>query len=353
MKICRKLIAIIMVAALAICAVSAFAEAEPDYPEVPQGYDGYVTITVESMTLGWGYIVEPTLVPMHEGENVAEVTARMFESLGIEYIAGEMENFYLTDVACENIVNGVEPNVPDYIMEQLAIYPAWSEEQFGFACGEWTGIENGNGMLGSYDYSDGLAGWMIAEDDAALPVGAADYTAQAGHVYRWAFSVYGYGMDIGWSDGWGMFPPFDNPAEGVCHADADELYALIMASPAYAQQVAVGGCAYEEFSAMQAALHNLASSQAEIDNAVAALLNALDDGAVEPPVEPTDDPIEPTDTPVEPTNGPVEPTDEPVETTAEPTPAPAPTTGGVTFIGIGIAALISGTGIALFRRKDN
>lgn len=277
MKNCTKLIALIMIAALTVCSVTAVAQVEPAYPEVPSGYDGYVTVSVSADTIGWGYIIPPTLVPVHDGESVAEATVRLFEALGVSYEAGTPDSFYLTDVACENCVNGVETSVPDYLMEQIQLYPAWAEENFGFAYGEWTGTESGNGMLGADDFSD-FAGWMIAEDDIALPTTASDYSAQSGHVYQWAFSVYGWGMDLGWSDGWGSFPVFDNPAEGVNRAPAEETYALIIADEALASQVSVGGEAYDEFVNLVSALTDLSSTQDDINSSLDALLNSLDNG---------------------------------------------------------------------------
>ena len=51
MKNCKKLIAIIVIAALAICSAASIVLAEPAYPEVPSGYDGYVTVSVSADTI--------------------------------------------------------------------------------------------------------------------------------------------------------------------------------------------------------------------------------------------------------------------------------------------------------------
>ncbi|MBR3297820.1 MAG: hypothetical protein IKI64_01310 [Clostridia bacterium] len=73
----------------------------------------------------------------------------------------------------------------------------------------------------------------------------------------------------------------------------------------------------------------------------------------EPPVEPTEPPVEPTEPPVEPTEPPVEPTEPPVEPTPEPTTPPTPPTGTIALVGVGIAALVAGAGLILFRRKED
>ncbi|MCH5278202.1 MAG: dockerin type I repeat-containing protein [Christensenellaceae bacterium] len=274
MKLCKKLIAAMLIAAMLLVSVSGLAEIES--PEVPDGYDGFVTVTVEAFTIGWGYIVEPTLVPYHEGETVAQVTDRLFTTLGIEYIGGTPdETFYLTGVSCPQVTNGIQPAVPEYLMEQLELYPEWAEENLGWSMGGWNGAENGNGMLGEYDFSD-LAGWMFAEQDVPANMGAGAVPVQENRTYRWMLTIYGYGMDIGMSDGWGMFPDFDNPAMGVLRSDASELYALIMADERLSGMVSEGGAAFNEFAAFVDAMENLASSQEEIDEAMNALLAAIE-----------------------------------------------------------------------------
>lgn len=279
MKNCKKLIAILMVAALMLSCVVSMAQVVPTYPEVPDGYDGFVTISVSAATIGWGYLVTPMLVPVHNGESVAQATVRLFDTLSIGYIAGSMENFYLSNISCQNCLDGVAPNVPDYLMEQLELYPGWAEENFGYSYGEWTGIENGNGMLGEGDFSD-FAGWMIAEDNISLPVGAGSYSVQVGCSYQWGFTVYGWGMDLGWSNGWGSFPVFDNPAEGVNRSEAEKAVAMILADETLSSKVDEGGVAHTEFVNLESTLENIASSQEQIDDCLTQLLNALEDNTL-------------------------------------------------------------------------
>lgn len=271
MKVCKKLIAAILVAAMLLMSVSAFAEVVPEYPEVPDGYDGYATMSVEAFTLGWGYIVEPTLVPYVEGESVAIITDRLLNSLGIEYEGGSLgSGFYFSRVECEQIINGEEPNVPEFLMEQFELNP-----------GYWSGEESGDGMLGEFDYSS-LAGWIIADDDELAPVGAGSWEVEQGHTYRWMFTIYGYGMDLGMSDGWGMFPPYDNPATGVSRIEAGRMYSLITADPDLSQLISEDGAAYEEFVEFNAVMEYLGSTQSEIDTALSNLLNALDSDPIIP-----------------------------------------------------------------------
>ncbi len=278
MKICKKIIAMAVTVAMLLVCFGIAAEATPSYPAVPEGYSGFVTVAFEASSIGWGYIVEPTLVPYIEGETVAQVSVRLLNSLDIDYLGGEpTEGFYLTGIACDEVENGVEPAVPAYLMDQIEAYPAWAEENLGYVAGEWTGAENGNGYLGEFDYTT-LAGWMIADNDVATPVGAGAWAVQQGHSYRWMFSIYGYGMDVGLGDGWGMFPEFDNPVTGISRSDAVTAYSQIAANDEYAAAIAEGGRANVEFTAFKTALEDLTSSQQTIDDALHALLAALDDG---------------------------------------------------------------------------
>ena len=84
---------------------------------------------------------------------------------------------------------------------------------------------------------------MYVENDVSLPVGAGAATVTDNKVYRWMYTVYGYGMDLGIGDGWGMFPEFDNPAYGVTRSSETELYASVLSDPALSAQISEGGAA--------------------------------------------------------------------------------------------------------------
>ena len=324
MNFCKKIAAVLIAAAMILGVVPAAAQVE--MPEVPEGYDGYVTLSVEALTMGWGFIVEPTLVPYHEGESIAQVAVRTFEEKGIEYVAGGTpeENFYLQGVACPQLAAGAEPNVPEYLMAEI------NDSEM------WTGEENGNGILDELEFTD-LAGWLFADSDISIPDYASAIAVEEGHVYRCMFSIYGYGMDVWGGDGWGMFPPFENnPVEGVSRDELYKLYANIMADEEMMALVGEGGAANEAFAEFANTLSYLGSSQEELDDAASVLIVAIEEAQQEP--EPTDEPV-PTDEP--------EPTEEP-----EPEDPGVPETGAASLAGIGIAALLSAAGIVLFRKKS-
>ena len=239
MKLCKNLLAAVLVIALCLgCVPAAFAEEAK--AEVPEGYDFNVYMDVEAFAMGWGFIAEPFAVPANEGENLAAVTLRALEMLGLQCVYGGSpeSGFYLRGVECPY----TESNVPSYIMDQFAVYPEWAEENMGMSFGDWTGSYTDDGILMEMEYS-GFAGWMFAVDDVAASVGADGVTVAEGSMYRWMFSVYGWGMDCGLNDGWGMFPEFDNPAEGVLRSEVIAGYAKLAADPIIAPKLENGGAA--------------------------------------------------------------------------------------------------------------
>lgn len=274
MKLCKRIIAAVVMAAMLALCVPAFAVAEPDYPEVPEGYDGFITFEVSALTMGWTYLIDPVLVPVHEGETFITVTERAFEMLDWNYAITTSEyGSYLTGIGCYE----TEPFVPDYLMTEILNYPAWAEENFGYSMGEWTGEYDDDEMLTEYEYC-GLSGWMFMVDGASTSDTIDTHVIQIGSVYTWFFTIYGWGMDYGISDGWGYFPAFDNPMAGVDRTEISRTLAQIDADEELSYNLIVN--ALEEFVDLLMLFYNPTSSQADLDAALAALLTAMDPGSV-------------------------------------------------------------------------
>lgn len=251
MKLCKKLFSFILVLSIMLSSVSAFAAPNANESGINE-YNlapGTTVICVEAFVLGWGYVLEPTVVAYNPGETLAQLTARVLAA-------------------------GASPSVPAYLMTELEAYPDWAKENLGYQPGGWNGTENGDGILSEFEYSD-LGGWMYVENDVSLPVGAGAATVTDNKVYRWMYTVYGYGMDLGIGDGWGMFPEFDNPAYGVTRSSETELYASVLSDPALSAQISEGGAAHDAFTAFESALTDITSSQAVLTAAAEALTDAL------------------------------------------------------------------------------
>lgn len=279
MKLCKKIFSLILTLALLLSSVSAFAASDADkgvteYDLAP----GTTVICVEAFVLGWGYMLEPTVVAYTPGETLAQLTARVLEANSLACVmSGSVDDdaSYIRGIGCPQLAAGMAPAVPSYLMTELEAYPEWADENLGYQLGGWNGTEDGDCILSEFEYSD-LGGWMYVENDVSLPVGAGAVTVTDNKVYRWMYTIYGYGMDLGISDGWGMFPEFDNPAYGVTRSSATELYASIVSDPALAAQISEGGAAHAAFTAFKSALTDITSSQAAISAAAEALTNALE-----------------------------------------------------------------------------
>lgn len=270
MKICKRIAAAVVITVMLAACIPGFAAVEPAYPDVPEGYDGYVTFAVSALTMGWTYLIDPVLVPIHEGETFDVVTIRAFEMLNWSYSAETTEyGFNLTGIGCYE----TEPMVPDYLMNEILAYPAWADAQFGYNFGGWTGNYVDDEILTAYEYCD-LSGWMYSVDNIDPGVGADACVVEAGSVYTWFFTIYGWGMDYGVSNGWGSFPEFDNPMEGVDRTAASETMALISADEELVG-IAVD-YAFNELFDFFDAFYSPEASQELIDSTLEALLEAMD-----------------------------------------------------------------------------
>lgn len=255
-----SIFAVLMVLALLCTFLGAtgFADAKAHEQHVDLKEDGgYVYISVEAFTLGWGYIVAPTKVSFNEGETLGVITGRIFDSLGIDYGSADPNSpsFYLSGITCPQLTNGEPVNVPDYLLDVL------------MDSGCWEGEENGDGYLGAYDYSL-LSGWMCSENGQLTSLGAGEVALVSGNTYRWHYSIYGYGMDYGVSDGFGMFPPFEsNYMAGVDREAAMAYYAEFMARPD-AETLLLNNDILEAVNALELALTTMTSTQEDIDEAV-------------------------------------------------------------------------------------
>ena len=255
-----SLFAVLMVLAL-LCTffgATGFADAKAHEQHVDlKENDGYVYLSVEAFTLGWGYIVPPTKVPYNEGETLGVITGRIFDSLGIDYgdVDPNSPSFYLGGITCPQLTNGDPINVPDYLLDAL------------IESGCWEGEEDGDGHLGAYDYSL-LSGWMCSENGQLTSLGAGEVALVSGNTYRWHYSIYGYGMDCGMGDGFGMFAPLEpNYMAGVDRETAMAYYAEFMARPD-AETLLLDNDILEAVNALETALTTMTSTQEDIDEAV-------------------------------------------------------------------------------------
>ena len=189
MHIRKRAIAVlltVLLAAAAMCGTAgrAYAAEEPE---------GYIVMSVEKLTLGQGFILEPRRIPYYKGERLSQVLTRTLEELGRDYeMTGTLTSgFYLASVQDPGRPS-VENTMPDYIKE---MYEKLASVASGTPPLSYTDTVDPD-YLGQYDYSP-QSGWMYTVGGTTPPVGAADVAAADGQVVRWQFTVVGYGGDLG------------------------------------------------------------------------------------------------------------------------------------------------------------
>ncbi|MFX0547835.1 DUF4430 domain-containing protein [Hathewaya histolytica] len=164
---------------------------------------GHATCTVEALTIGRGFIVEPIRVPLYEGENSAQVLDRILTEKGFSYNhTGRLESsFYLSMIGdggvfkkgCKdnekaqklNAPINIENKVPSNLKKILEKEGHWPPDEL-----------SDSKSLGEFDYTF-MSGWMYAVNNVFPNVGFSDSYLGDGDVLRAQFTLFGYGSDIG------------------------------------------------------------------------------------------------------------------------------------------------------------
>lgn len=207
------------------------------YKEVNYKFDldapiGYITFSLDAFTIGSGYIIAPTLVPVYANENNTQFLIRMLTENGFGYdnSGKAATSFYL-----EAIYDGYQtaaktpyvgnnpgklnipadmPNFPKAIIDVLLENGMISNVED--LRGNWSygeprlgddGVSYLSG-LGEFDYTS-MSGWMYSVNGEFPNVGSSSTMPNDGDVIRWQFTVSGYGSDLGSSymGGDTPFPP--------------------------------------------------------------------------------------------------------------------------------------------------
>ena len=235
-----------------------------------------VVVSVEGLTLGQGFYVEPTVYTFEEliaaaeekGETktAAEITAQDAILLAIEdgdYTPNMQESFYGGEY-----LSGIKDadkgyvNLPEILKDKVTL------------------TENSDTELGEYDYTT-TGGWLFSEHNVSASVGMGEYTlsnygksytvnGEKYYVIRFMFSIYNFGADLGfegWDDTWAPSEPL------FPSADRSEAYAK------YAALKAEGF--FEEYADVKEAalqiMERLDASEQQMSDVYQMLLQAEED----------------------------------------------------------------------------
>lgn len=124
----------------------------------------YVVFDVEKFSLGRGYVQEPILVPIDEGDNCAQILKKALTEEKIKYTGSFTSGFYLS-----RLYDG-----DDTILE-------------GYTKGR-----SQEGWLGEFDYNS-ASGWMFTLNNEFPNVGMSSKKVSENDVMRVQFTVKGYG----------------------------------------------------------------------------------------------------------------------------------------------------------------
>ena len=221
---------------------------------------GQAAFALEAFTLGEGYIIEPTLVDIHEGENAAYMLKSFLAANGFDltYTGSLDSGFYMSFVKGSKLAS-IDPdggNIPTDLLEKLI--------EKGFSITPRTDLNS----LGEFDYTTG-SGWMYCLNNIFPNVGYADSYLSEGDVVRSQFTL-AYGSDMG-----GGFAMGDNNYKGYFPvANKDDLtyrVAQINAEIAKDADYLKKNGLQTAYDDAMTALEDLLSSQADVDAALAAL----------------------------------------------------------------------------------
>lgn len=194
-------------------------------------------VSIEKFTLGQGYILEPTVVPLNNEATADSVLRAAAKEVGIDLKFHEKSG-YLTFVKDECTA---PLKIPDFIVDEMAKAEVTVDNRADDA---W---------LGEYDYT-AQAGWLYWHNNATASTTANQCAVSDGDVVRFQFSISGWGADLGRSDAWTVAYRESANKDELMKAVA---WANDTQSEAYANALKV--------------LTNIESSQEAVDAALAAM----------------------------------------------------------------------------------
>ena len=159
-----------------VAALEALENRIQELEDAEEPEQAYVTVAIEKFTIGQGYLVEPVLVEITEGESTAQILDRVLGKNGLRYDnTGSVDSsFYLSWILDEK--GSLTAEFPEVSLQH-------AEEQ---------GITITNprrrATLGEFDYTN-QSGWMYTLNNDMPNVGMSDTEPKDGDVIRIRFTA--------------------------------------------------------------------------------------------------------------------------------------------------------------------
>ena len=261
----KKLISLVLAVMMIFSASATFSA------EDAKKFDGYVYMTVEKLTLGQGFVIEPVKVGYYKEDTLGDIAERCLGDKST--FKGDISQYYL-----EGVIDGGNPqnwsknDIPTDIYNKLT------------QSGEEITDRAEDSILQSYDFTQ-YGGWMFTVDNTGTNAGAGSiklgedsstgYCYEEGSVIRLQYSLYGYGEDIGISYG---YMPFETTNS---FADRTKLIAYVSEIKSNDETEKYG----EAYNNALSLLSKWDITEEEIESAVASL---DEDGKISSPDEAED-----------------------------------------------------------------
>lgn len=191
------------------------------YQKAAEGeFIGYAVMDIEAFTVSLGYLAEPVLVPLYEGENAAGVLTRLITENGYGYdCTGSIASgFYLSGIYGSNYSKGSDAE-KELDLSSASLEPGIAEKlpdiESSFRAEDYE-----EGWLGEFDFNY-MSGWMYTVNNEFPNVGCSDTWLSDGDVIRVQYTL-GYGQDIGGAGALG-----GTGEDAFATADKDALLTLL------------------------------------------------------------------------------------------------------------------------------
>ena len=233
-----------------------------------------VTMSIERLTIGQGFLVEPVTVEVNEGASVQNVLEKVAEEKNITLNGTTSDyGYYLDSISYAD--TGIV-NIPQAIQDMGSIDADYG---FGYVYHYDAPTNTSTNVLfedeqklGTGSYTD-LAGWLYSINNSESSNGMNAQPVKDGDVVRVQFSVYAGGADLGFTS-W-----YDN-IESVKLANKDKLMKQVAAVDAEGE--------YKEARVEAiSVLEKYNATQEEVDGALSKLGNVEETTEPEATVSPT------------------------------------------------------------------
>ncbi len=213
-----------------------------------------VTMTIERLTIGQGFLVEPVTVEVNEGASVQDVLEKVAaeKNLTLDMPGGYLNAISYADTGVINIPQSIQ-DMPSIDVD----YGEYGKYHYDAPTNSSSNaLFEDNQKLGTGSYGE-LAGWMYSLNNSESINGMDAQPVNDGDVVRVQFSVYAAGADLGFTS-W-----YDN-IESAKLANKDELIKIVAGVDAEG--------AYKDARAEAVeVLENYDATKEEVDDALAKL----------------------------------------------------------------------------------